>query len=176
MPYSDGSLRPWILNRILRVRANDALPFQVVDVGAGAGLNLDFIKPFIPRSHWTAVEIWEPYVAEFGLEEKYDKVVVADAREHSALPPADLFILGDVLEHMKPDEAIELWQACRRIGSWVVASVPIVHWPQGAEHGNPYEEHVYHWGADEFFSAFPGITDLATSDLVGGFWADGIPA
>lgn len=174
MPYSDGSLRPWLLRRI-ETRLETKTPLRIVDVGAGAGLNRDFFQPHLPDSHWTAIEIWEPYVEQFSLPFYYDTVITGDARE-IALPSADLYILGDVLEHMEKDEALELWSRCREVSHFVAASLPIVHYPQGAVNGNPFEEHVHHYATNEFIIDFPGITDSAYGAVVGAFWAEGIPS
>jgi hypothetical protein len=35
-----------------------------------------------------------------------------------------------------------MWQEASRIAHWGLISVPIIHYPQGAEYGNPYEVHV----------------------------------
>lgn len=155
------------------MRLEVAAPLRVVDVGAGAGLYVDFLRPFLPTSHWTGIEVWEPYVSEFNLRGKYDELIIGDARELTPLPQADLYILGDVLEHMLKSEALELWQRAREVSRFVAASLPIVHYPQGAEHGNPYEEHLYHYSVNEFNIDFPGITDSAYGEVVGAFWAEG---
>ena len=172
MPYSDGSLRPWILRRI-QTRLDVALPIQIVDVGAGAGLNREYLGPYLPTSHWTAIEVWEPYIERFSLPLYYDTVIRADAREID-LPPADLYIFGDVLEHMPKEDALELWERARKVSRFVAASLPIVHYPQGAVDGNPYEEHVHHYSVHEFVIDFPGITDSAYGEVVGSFWAQGL--
>lgn len=172
MPYSDGSLRPQILEWIRRDEGPRRYR-QVVDIGAGAGLNSDFFRPHLPDARWIGLEIWAPYVARFNLTAKYDQVFIADARERP-IPPADLYILGDVLEHMEREDAISLWRECRSLGRSVVASLPIVHYPQGAEHGNPFEEHLYHWSTTEFVTAMPGVTDSIAGDVVGAFWAEGL--
>jgi hypothetical protein len=169
MPYSDGSLRPWILERILKRLS----PVTVVDVGAGAGLNLDFFKPHFPGSFWTAIEVWKPYLAEFSLPQRYSLVLTGDVRELT-LPPADLYILGDVLEHMEKEEAIDLWNRARAASKLLVASLPIIEWPQGAEHGNPYEEHVHHWCYSEVLVELEGISATEVTDTVGAFFAQGL--
>lgn len=172
MPYSDGSLRPWLLRHIQDRLTRDG-PVQIVDVGAGAGLNVDFFRPHVPASQWTAIEIWRPYVDEFQLLRRYNVVITGDARE-IPLPSADLYILGDVLEHMTNDEAIELWNRCREVSHFVAATLPIVHYPQGAINGNPHEEHRHHYTVNEFLVDFPGITDSTCGDVVGAFWAEGL--
>jgi cyclopropane fatty-acyl-phospholipid synthase-like methyltransferase len=112
----------------------------ILDVGPGAGywgrvlagagfVNVD------------AVEVWAPYIQEFGLQELYRRVDVADIRRYR--PPYNyrLAILGDVLEHLSVEDAKRTLAWMREWGRMILVSVPW-HYPQGPEHGNPYEEHV----------------------------------
>ncbi len=127
-------------------------------MGAGAGTARGFYEPHFPGAYWTAIEIWEPYVEAFGLTQKYDKVIVHDVRRMAKLPDADLYIFGDVLEHMLPDEATDLWGRARIISCHLVINLPVLPYPQGPWEGNPYEEHVAQWTMESVLSAFPGIT------------------
>jgi trans-aconitate methyltransferase len=170
VPYSDGSLRPWLLEQIQRLPHS---PRTVVDVGAGAGLNVDYFRPAMPGSRWTGIEVWEPYIEQFSLHQKYDSLIQADVRTLD-LPEADLYVFGDVLEHMPAPDALALWSRARKVSHHLMASLPIVHYPQGAEHGNPFEEHHYHWGFNEFAGAFPGVGVAQAGVVVGAFWADGL--
>ncbi|MBQ1165012.1 class I SAM-dependent methyltransferase, partial [Streptomyces sp. A73] len=73
---------------------------------------------------WTAVEVHKPYVAKYKLRSTktrtmYDEIHVEDVR-HSAehLFHRDLVILGDVLEHVERDEAVDLLQRAEAAGAW----------------------------------------------------------
>lgn len=124
---------------------------SVLDVGAGAGTYARFRQP---EQRWTAIEIWQPSIAQFALEQKYDHVICGDAR---VVPIAkhDVIILGDVLEHMDVRDAQALVTRCRQAAKYVIVSIPIGHYPQGAFDGNPYEEHVTDdWSVEEVREAF----------------------
>lgn len=173
MPFSDGSLRPWILEKIVDSTLDVNQPVQVVDVGAGAGLLLDYLRPWTPVGRWTAIEVWEPYLKQFHLRQRYDTVILGDVREVN-LPEADLYLLGDVLEHLPREHALDVWNRIRERTRYLAASLPIVHYPQGPEFGNPHEEHLYHWALEEFLDTFPGVLDSVRGVVVGGFWAAGL--
>jgi predicted TPR repeat methyltransferase len=116
---------------------------SVLDVGAGQGTYANILWGAVAQID--GIEVWEPYVSEFSLFAKYNKLTLGDAREVLASTPDnyyDLVIFGDILEHMTEAEALTCWQEAARIASWGLISVPIIHYPQGAEGGNPYEVHV----------------------------------
>jgi hypothetical protein len=152
------------------------LPRHIVDVGAGAGTARDFYGPEFPGARWTAIEIWEPYVAMFGLDARYDSVVVADVRE-ADLPSADLYLLGDVLEHMSAGDALRVWGRAGLAAPWLVLSLPVLPYPQGPEFGNPHEAHLHQWDMSSVLASFPGIVDCtgpqAPGSTVGAFIARG---
>jgi len=177
MPHSDERLRPWILEE-LRRHADLPSVRHVVDVGAGAGTWWDFLCPHVPAAEWTAIEVWEPYVDLYGLPERYDRVTVADARE-TALPPADLYIFGDVLEHMPAPDAVALWDRARQVASWLVINLPVLRYEQGPLFGNPHEVHVHHWDEESVLASFGGIMahhgpmEDGSGSVVGAFIARG---
>lgn len=113
----------------------------VLDVGAGRGIYGEMLRPYVDRID--AVEVWKPYISEFDLPKIYDSVVVQDIR-YMPMPDTtyDLIVFGDVLEHMGADESKMVWKWAAHFCKYGLISVPIIHWPQGAENGNPYEVHV----------------------------------
>lgn len=126
-------------------------PAHIVDVGAGAGGWHRAVAPSVPGARWTAVEVWEPYITRFRLADRYDQVVQQDVRtlDWAALAP-DVVIAGDVLEHMTTEEAVALVDAAFAAGARaVVVAIPIIHYPQGESHGNPFERHVRDDWTDE---------------------------
>ena len=115
----------------------------MLDIGPGQGTYSDLLHDIVPRRF--AIEAWEPYVEEYSLRSKYEAVEVGDARRLLSSvqnDSYDLVIFGDVLEHMTEEEALTCWDEASRISQWGLISVPIIHYPQGAEGGNPYEVHV----------------------------------
>jgi len=152
-------------------------PSHVIDVGAGAGLYSNMIRDIDPSRYdptiW-GVEVWHPYVSQFQLQGKYNAVILADARSYMATLAETRFkcgavILGDILEHMDKSDALALWIASMTVSDELtVLSIPIRHYPQGAENGNPYEVHVKDdWTHQEVMDTFPGITDYWTGTEVG---------
>lgn len=163
MPYSDSSNIPWVLWALEEV----IKPKTVLDVGAGAGKYGDLVRKYSSETHIDAIEVWEPYIQKFGLKEKYDDVYVADVRTFHTFA-YDLVILGDVLEHMTREEAIELWARISKEAKFAIISIPIIHYPQHEHEGNPYEVHVEEdWTHEEVLSSFPGITGYRTFDITG---------
>lgn len=174
MPHSDEALRPWIAGQL---RTSCDLPSveTVVDVGAGAGGWREFMRPHVPDARWTAIEIWRPYIAMFSLRERYDQVIHGDVRRVT-LPPADLYIFGDVLEHMPAADAVRVWGKARKAARWLVINLPVTRYEQDAIMGNPYEAHVCHWDMPSVLESFPGIIfshENVPGSTVGAFIAEG---
>lgn len=157
MPYSDGSLRPWVAAQLAEAGVT---PASVVDVGAGAGEGWDFYAPLWPGAAWTAIEVYAPYVPAFGLERKYGRVLVGDVRL-MPLPAADLYLFGDVLEHMPAADAVALWDRARRVAAHLVIGIPVEPYPQGPVYGNPHEAHLHDWDVVSVLASFAGITSFA---------------
>lgn len=140
----------------------------VLDVGAGEGTYanlLDGVDIGID-----AIEVWQPYIDKFDLGSKYENIYNVDARAWEDWG-YDLVILGDILEHMTKEEAIDLWNKVRAKAKYAIISIPIIHYPQGHEHGNPYEEHVKDdWDVSEVLESFEGITEYCAYKEVGVFY------
>lgn len=171
MPYSSDEGKAFIKSYLGDFTTS---PNSFLDVGVGSGTYADLLKPLFKNAYWHGVEVWMPYVAEFELTTKYDALVIADAREYLlqlSLSNASLFdvvILGDIVEHMSKEDALILWHAARVIGDTVIMSLPIVHYPQGAEHSNPYETHVVDdWTHDKVLNTFFGFTSWWVGNEIG---------
>lgn len=174
MPHSSAEGKLFTAHHLEQLK-----PKRVLDIGPGSGSYGRMVRslpyPAGNRPTVHGVEVWEPYIREFSLMDLYDAVTVADARTYleflaEARVKYDAVILGDVLEHMTKEEALELWGNANRVADEIlVASLPIVKYPQHAEHGgNPYEEHVKDdWSDMEVMSSFPGITDHWTGTEIG---------
>ena len=156
MPWSETARRPWILSQ-LRTRRDLATLPSVVDVGAGAGTARKFYGPSMPAAEWTAIEIWEPYVARFGLDRAYDRVITADARGLDPLPAAGLYLFGDVMEHMPMADAVKVWDRARTVCPLLVLTLPVHPYPQGECEGTPHEAHVAQWTVAGVLDRFAGI-------------------
>lgn len=121
---------------------------RVLDIGAGVGTYA--LMGRFPEQHWTAIEVFEPYVDMFNLTGKYDDVFVDDIRESDLLDDYNLIIAADMLEHMKKQEAKDVIAKLLPRCEQLLICVPVEHNDQhaGAE-GNEYETHVDHWHPEE---------------------------
>jgi hypothetical protein len=117
--------------------------FIICDIGAGQGTYWEVLHD-IPGVAMEAIEVWEPSIKQFHLDEKYAFVTLGDIRTLGSLHFAgtDMFIAGDVLEHMEVQEAVDVFMKAYNTGAWVVVSIPNSPYPQGAVDGNHYEEHL----------------------------------
>jgi hypothetical protein len=155
MPYSDIANKDWIVEKIGQIE-----PRTILDVGAGAG-NLEHYvhSNFGDAIQLDGIEVWKPYIPEFNLLERYDNLFVIDARQWKDWD-YDLVMFGDVLEHMSEEEAVVLWNKAARQARHAIITIPIIHYPQGAYAGNPYEiHHEEDWNTSRVLAAFPGIIE-----------------
>lgn len=161
MPWSSGSCRLIAMEHFQEIQ-----PQTVLDIGAGAGT----WHNWWPHGVWTAVEIWEPYVERFDLRSRYSNVIIGDAQTVDLGGPYDLGILGDVLEHTLDPRA--LYDRVRGVCRTIIAQVPLGHWPQGEEEGNPYETHLCTIEA-EAVRQWPGVQFFYEQDQIGLIVAQG---
>lgn len=161
MPVSHHEGKDWLEQRYAEIR-----PSTVVDLGAGEGIYSMRFRPLY-RSYWTAIEGFEPYVSRFDLASKYDRIHVADIRS-AAFEPADLYVAGDVLEHLERPEALDVINRLQAVASHVFVSVPIVEICQGAVNGNPLEEHKHHWSFEDMHEVLDHC-DSFRGSVIGAF-------
>lgn len=176
MPMSYAEGKDWSLARFERVK-----PETVCDIGPGEGTYAKLFRPVHHGIWWTAVEIHKPYIAKYKLKntktrtDGYDEIHVEDVRDsEDHLFHRDLVIAGDVLEHMPREDAVTLLQRIAAAGAWnILVSLPIVTIEQGAVNGNPAEEHVHHWAADDMDAVLAGLggkVEAMRGDTLGCWW------
>ena len=169
MPYSDPSNIDWIKEKVSLIN-----PKSILDIGAGAGKYGKIVKNIFPECTISAIEVWKPYIDEFDLENIYDYLYVNDAREYKFETSYDIIFLGDILEHMTEKEAIDLWNNCLNYSKYVILSIPTIHYPQGHEHDNPYEEHIVDdWSHEKVINAFECIKEFKNFDVTSSYLAKG---
>jgi hypothetical protein len=161
MPVSTPWGKDWAVDRIRELNEYSSI-FNVVDVGAGVGTYGKLLRPlFEGWVDFEAVEVWEPYVEEYKLEEIYNSVRVADVLKERNVCPigTDLLIFGDVIEHLPKADAKRILRnridnVPRSMQQLTLVAIPIVYVPQGAVYGNPYEAHLpeNHWDEEEMAS------------------------
>jgi len=162
-------------------------PRKILDVGPGAGVYADLIhevegkrvkvaarKAVEGSGSWsevtkcfespvsiTGLEVFKPYINQFGLKQKYDRLIIGDIYDlRDQLEDYDLIIFGDVLDHLPREKALQVWSAVRKKTkflwlSTIVRPAPDLEWYAGytqeeEEYAiNPYEKQVYCWSFDE---------------------------
>lgn len=158
----------------------------ILDIGAGKGTykrlcdgfavykDVPAILPILQDSHWTAVEVWQPYIDEYELEFLYDTVIKDDIREiQKQLGNYDLAILGDVLEHMSKEDAVKLITTLSKKCKSILVSIPLGYSPQDEHNDNPFERHVKDdWSHEEFISTFLNIKKFQIDDDIGVYWIE----
>ncbi len=152
---SSAEGKSWIRDRVVAL-AQDG-PLEIVDVGPGVGTYAKLLHgPAVARI--TGIEVYAPYVETYRLREYYDEIVLGDVRE-VPIPPCDVVVLGDVVEHMSEADALAVWdEAATAARRAVYLSIPIVHYPQGEIEGNHHEVHVVDdWDHDRVIERFAGI-------------------
>ena len=163
MPRSDyegkDQIRTWVSN--VTPKHNKILD---IAVGEGTYLNLFKDQDNLRDCEWYGIEIWEPWVPKYKLNEIYDHFYLEDVRtfDYSKVGKVDICFAGDVIEHMKKEEALAMTNKLLDISDNLYLSIPIIYMPQGADEGNPYEVHVKpDWSHEEVMDSFPHIK---------GFW------
>lgn len=150
----------------------------ILDIGCGEGTYPILLKEtnkIFLNSTWYGVEAWEPYIEEFDLTSKYDKLINRDARKLSweEMPNFDLVICGDVLEHMTKEQSQDLIDKCLRQTRFILISIPIKRHPQDDINGNPFERHIKDdWSHAEVLNSFPCIKYSSTHNKIGVYLLD----
>lgn len=144
---------------------------SVVDFGPGEGTYSILGRHLTPNATWTAVEIFEPYVERYDLDQKYNQIVIGDMRELNIMH-YDLGIFGDVLEHLPEHDAKQMLAMEASRANHLFVSVPIVPAPQGPSHGNDAETHLHDWTFDEMSDVLRnyGRVEAWAGDIVGRWW------
>lgn len=167
MPHSDGANKGWVLEKIKEIN-----PRSILDVGTGSGILEEIIRENFGNSiQLDGIEAWEPYISEFNLTERYDNLYNVDAREWDNWD-YDLVMFGDVLEHMVESDSSKLWEKVSKQAGNAIITIPIIHYPQGASFGNPYEiHHEDHWDTERILKVFPGIVEHKEFEITGAYFA-----
>ena len=119
------------------IRSNFDVSSSILDVGACDGKWRKLLPEY---ENMDAVEVFEPNISFFRLENLYRKVFNADIR-NLKYKHYDLIIFGDVIEHMTASDAQAVLKYARRRCNDMVVGVPFLY-PQSAIYGNPYERHL----------------------------------
>lgn len=145
----------------------------VLDLGVGNGTYHRLFarkSKVLSQAKWIGIEVWKPYIEEFELKTRYDEIINEDIRhiDYKNFKNIDLVFAGDILEHITKDDAVRIVNDLLEISSKIIISIPIVHYPQGEEEGNPYEVHVKDdWSHNEMIETFPMIKKSWQGSTIG---------
>lgn len=148
MPYSDARLDDKVKAIIKKLK-----PKKVLDVGPGHGKYARLIRSVLDdKTIIDAVEIDKSYIKDFKLKELYGTVYncsIQDFMEKELGSEYDLVIFGDVIEHLKKSEGIDV------LNFFVYRAKDIMlQWPHGfiqdSWEGHKHEAHIAVWGKSDF--------------------------
>jgi hypothetical protein len=124
---------------------------KVLDIGPGEGTYYYALQGAGVET-LDAVEVWGPYIDEFQLKEKYNKIYISDVYyfDWNKLPYYDLVIAGDVIEHMTQYQGETVLMNAVTHAKYVAVSLPIYGYYQEATVGNTYETHVMQYSDESF--------------------------
>jgi cyclopropane fatty-acyl-phospholipid synthase-like methyltransferase len=176
MPYSSKEGKFAILDWIAPVAHSIN---TVLDIGVGSGTYKHLLaekRNLLAHSIWIGVEVWKNYIDEFKLTDRYNTILNCDVRnlDWASLNTINLTIVGDILEHMTKEEAIVLIDHIMNNSKICIISIPIVHYPQGEEFGNPYEAHIKDdWSHNEMMNTFDRyIKKFEIDGDIGVYWLE----
>lgn len=150
MPTSHNSLVEPTTNQI-RIMC----PKTIVDVGIGYGKWGKIVRELFPDCYLTGVEIYEPYITD-EIKGIYDRIIAGDIREHITDLDGDLIIFGDVIEHLKYEEAFEVLNKAVERFKFVIVNTPNgphnqpEFKPEDPWYNNIYEKHLCFLTIDDF--------------------------
>lgn len=128
----------------------------VLDVGCGQADYYNLLKDYFNKID--AVEVFEPYIREFSLKEKYNNVYNVNILDFQ-FEHYDIIIMGDVLEHIERKDASELIKKLSKKCNELIITVPYnLH--QGVVNDNTYEVHLQPDLNDEIMSKYYPIFEL----------------
>ncbi len=138
---------------------------RILDVGPGIGTYSNLLRDLGYRMD--AIEIWEPYVNQFQLRQKYDNVYIGDITDFD-YKDYDFIILGDVLEHIETTKAQELIKNIRYWNKECMVAIPYTMEQDGEEYGNIYETHLQPDLTKEVMKErYPFLTPIFTNEYYG---------
>jgi len=152
MPRSTGYFKQETIDYIVKKYKKES---KILDVGSGIGTYSDLLRPkgFI---NIDCVEVFEQYVIDYNLKEKYNNVFIGDVTKINInFDVYDLIIFGDVLEHIDLESAKNLLN--RLSNKNLIVAVPFES-KQGEHFGNSYEIHLQDdLTLENFFERFDGF-------------------
>ena len=175
MPVSTSILISTALTEIIKLA-----PGSILDVGCGFGLwgflsrlYLDVFPGRRCKDEWTVriegVEVFPKYVMPH-QKFLYDAIHTGKIEDMvDRLGNFDLYIFGDVLEHLAKETAVNVLEtACRNANKGVLINIPLGEgWLREASSENEYEAHLSVWGLEDFLEYCPKVCGETTFPALG---------
>ena len=111
---------------------------KILDVGPGDATYWNLFQNL--GFKMDCVEIYEPYIKEFKLKEKYDNVYLSNIMQFD-FDSYDCIIMGDILEHLTIKDAQKILKRITKNKQKCLVAVPYMM-EQGEYKGNIYETHL----------------------------------
>lgn len=135
MPYSSGVCKEDVRQHFINKVSTD---LKILDVGPGCGTYSMLLRDLGYKMD--CLEIFEPYIFEFELENKYDIVNKGDIRSFD-FTKYDYIIMGDVFEHISFEDGKKILDKINMHTIKCMIAVPFDS-EQGESFGNVHEIHL----------------------------------
>jgi predicted TPR repeat methyltransferase len=157
MPYSYNQGKQEIKQHFIR-----EIPFNtyIIDCGAGCGTYSDLLRMLYKNID--GIEIFQPYVDMFNLEDKYKRLFVQDVLTFD-FSRYGYAIFGDIIEHLSVENAQILLSRLHQEGIKIMVAVPFL-FEQGTYLNNLNETHLQSDLTHEIF--------LKRYPMFNAFWKD----
>jgi len=130
---------------------------KILDVGAGSGKYGAMLRFWF--NDIDALEIFEPYIEQFKLNEIYNNVHIGNIIDFD-ISIYDYIIMGDILEHLSVENAHDLLSKIHLLGKKCLVAIPYTM-EQGEVNGNIYEKHLQSdLTHDVFLFRYPMMKEL----------------
>lgn len=153
MPFSRNVFD---LDFLLFLKARSRIPKRFLDIGCGAGKYGAIIKKQFDKTAWIeGIEIDAVYIKKYKLKALYTVIKNIDAStipDRSDIAFYDISILGDIIEHLRKSDGIDLINFLIYHSEWIWIVYPD-HIPQ-TDYAHPSENHRSLWSIDDFQSQF----------------------
>lgn len=150
MPYSSFIFDDAIAEIIKLI-----LPKTFLDLGAGAGKYGSMIREIDPSIESIAVEVEKDYLEKFDICSIYHKIwnipVINLIQPEYFDSRFDIVMAGDILEHLKKSEGIDLLNFLIYRSRWIIVEFPH-RYLQNAVNGYNSEAHISIWTENDFLS------------------------
>lgn len=135
MPYSHAFFKQDIKVFFDKTVSRDS---KILDVGPGMGTYSLLLSPLGFKID--CLEIFEPYITKYNLQEKYGRVILGDICQFD-FSDYDFIIMGDVLEHLTIEDSTKILNKIISEQKNCLVAVPYLC-EQGTMEENEHETHL----------------------------------